>query len=651
MSEFLTFTVLGIVYGAIYAITAGGLVVTFTTTGIFNFAQGAVGMIAAFTYWQLWQGWHWPLALALVVVLFIEAPLLAIYVESQLMRRLHGASVQRTLMVSLGLLVILVGVATLFWGNPDVIRTVPPFFDNTTTGVIGSVHLFGANGVTISDQQLLTVGVAVVVAVGLRFFFRTFRLGVAMRAVVDDPELVAMSGAKPYRISQMGWALGFILAAVAGVLIAPTQSSGLSIQQLTLLVINGYAAAVVGRLRSLPMTFLGAMLLGLVSEYAVGYLPGHINQNVVSVLPTLIPVVFLFVVLLVIPAARLAAAGRLPAHLPPRVVTLPQSLLGAVVLIVVGTILAMTVGGAALQPLTQGLALGIVGLSLVLLTGYAGQISLCQLTFLGVGAFVMGKVSGGDSWWGMVLAVVVSGALGALVALPALRLRGLYLALATLAFGEAAYFAFFNNNVVIPQGSFIPVGRLRLPFMHAVGDRADMIEVLVATALCAVLVGVIRRSAFGRRLVALSDSPAAFATVGLSASRTKVYVFALSAAMAGFGGVLYAGQPEAIGSNDVQFFGSLTLLLFVAIWGMRSLTGALLGGMTAAALPVLESHLPGYLSYLTGIVAGTGIALLGKSPDGILGFDWLVAHFRLPFSDQRDEPPELLPSQDVAHAS
>jgi branched-chain amino acid transport system permease protein len=333
------------------------------------------------------------------------------------------------------------------------------------------------------------------------------------------------------------------------------------------------------------------------------------------------------------------------------VVTLPQSLLGAVVLIVVGTILALSVGGAALQPLTQGLALGIVGLSLVLLTGYAGQISLCQLTFLGVGAFVMGKISGGDSWWGLVLAVVVSGALGALVALPALRLRGLYLALATLAFGEAAYFAFFNNNVVIPQGSFIPVGRLRLPFMHAVGDRADMIEVLVATALCAVLVGVIRRSAFGRRLVALSDSPAAFATVGLSASRTKVYVFALSAAMAGFGGVLYAGQPEAIGSNDVQFFGSLTLLLFVAIWGMRSLTGALLGGMTAAALPVLESHLPGYLSYLTGIVAGTGIALLGKSPDGILGFDWLVAHFRLPFSDHRDEPPELLPNQDVAHAS
>ncbi len=651
MSEFLTFTVLGIVYGAIYAITAGGLVVTYTTTGIFNFAQGAVGMIAAFTYWQLWQGWHWPVALALIVVLLVEAPLLAIYVETQLMRRLHGASVERKLMVTLGLLVILVGTATLFWGNPTVIRSVPPFFDNTTTGVIGSVHLFGANGVTISDQQVLTVAVAVAVAIGLRLFFRNFRLGVAMRAVVDDPELVAMSGAKPYRISQMGWALGFIMAALAGVLLAPTQTTGLSITQLTLLVINGYAAAVVGRLRSLPMTFLGAMALGLVTEYCIGYLPGHINQNVVSVLPTLIPVVFLFVVLLVIPAARLAAAGRLPVHLPPRVVTLQQSLLGGVVLIVGGSIAAMTVGGAALSPLTQGLALGIVGLSLVLLTGYAGQISLCQLTFLGVGAFVMGKISGGDSWWGLVVAVVVSGVVGALVALPALRLRGLYLALATLAFGEAAFYAFFDNNAIIPQGSFIPVGRLPLPFMRQVGDRAFMIEALVATALCAVLVGVIRRSAFGRRLVALNDSPAAFATVGLNSARTKVFVFALSAAMAGFGGVLYAGQPEAIGANDVQFLSSLTLLLFVAIWGMRSLTGALLGGMTAAALPVLESHLPGYLSYLTGFVAGTGIFLLGRSPDGILGLDWLVARVRLPFSAKGDDPPELVVSQDIARAA
>ena len=190
--------------------------------------------------------------------------------------------------------------------------------------------------------------------------------------------------------------------------------------------------------------------------------------------------------------------------------------------------------------------------------------------------------------------------------------------------------------------------------MHAVSDRAEMIEVLVATALCAVLVGFIRRSAFGRRLVVMSDSPAAFATVGLSSVRTKVAVFSLSAAMAGLGGVFYAGQQGAIGANDVQFFGSLTLLLFVAIWGMRSLSGALLGGMTAAALPVLETHLPQSLADLTGIAAGVGIILLGRSPDGIVGLDWFVNHIRLPFSDQGDQGSDsagLLINQDVAHVA
>jgi len=175
-------------------------------------------------------------------------------------------------------------------------------------------------------------------------------------------------------------------------------------------------------------------------------------------------------------------------------------------------------------------------------------------------------------------------------------------------------------------------------------------------ALCAILVGFIRRSAFGRRLVAMSDSPAAFATVGLSATRTKVFVFSLSAAMAGLGGVLYGGQQGAIGANDVQFFGSLTLLLFVAIWGMRSLSGALLGGMTAAALPVLQTHLPASLADLTGLAAGAGIILLGRSPDGILGLDWLVSHVHLPFSDehrdgQRDDSADLLVSQDVARVA
>ena len=650
MSTFLSFTVLGIVFGAIYGILATGLVVTYNTTGVFNFAQGAVGAVAAFAYWQMWQYWGWNQYLSIAIVLLVLAPLLALYVEAVFMRWIHGATVERSLMVTFALLVVLLGLATIFWSSPDIVRSVPNYFTNAD-GSLGAVHLFGANGVTVEYQQIMIVVVAAAVAIGLGIFLRRVRLGVAMRAVVDDPDLVALAGAKPRRLSQTGFSIGFMLAALAGVLIAPLiGQTGLTATQLTLLALNGFAAAVVGRLRNLPMTFVGALLLGLITQYANGYLPGHINAGLAAVLTEVVPVAFLFVVLLIVPAARLAPAGRLVMSPPPRVVSARQSVAGAILLVAVMAVLAATVGDTGLTTLSQGLALGIVGLSLVLLAGYAGQVSLCQLTFMGIGAFTMGKLFGGNSWWGALIAVAASGAVGAAIALPTLRLRGLYLALATFAFGEAAYSAFFSNNSVIPDGTFVPVGRLPLPFMHTIGDRAMLVEVAVATALCAVLVGVVRRSTFGRRLVAMSDSPAAYATVGLSAVRTKMIVFSLSAAMAGLGGVFYAGQQGGIGANDVQFIGSLTLLLWVAVWGIRTITGALLGGLTAAALPVVQPHLPTVPKDFLAVAAGVAFTLLARSNDGILGLQQLRDRFTLPLGDHEVEPPALLIDSEVVHA-
>ena len=237
------------------------------------------------------------------------------------------------------------------------------------------------------------------------------------------------------------------------------------------------------------------------------------------------------------------------------------------------------------------------------------------------------------------------------MALPAIRLRGLYLALATFAFGEVMFSAFFSNSSVISDGTSINVGRVPLPFAHTVGDRAMLVEVAVAAALCAIAVGALRRSAYGRRLVAMSDSPAAYATVGLNPVRTKMLVFSLSAAMAGLGGVFYAGQQGGIGPNDVQFITSLTLLLFVCIWGVRTLTGALLGGMTQAALPVFQTHLPHSLADVTGLAAGIGIVLLARHPEGILGMEWLTSRVRLPFGDVPAARPQLLYDGEVARAA
>ena len=170
-------------------------------------------------------------------------------------------------------------------------------------------------------------------------------------------------------------------------------------------------------------------------------------------------------------------------------------------------------------------------------------------------------------------------------------------------------------------------------------------------ALCAVVVGLVRRHASGRRLVAMSDSPAAFAMVGLNSMRTKVVVFGLSAAMAGLGGVFYAGQQGGIGATDVQYIGSLTLLLFVAIWGIRTISGALLGGLTAAAIPVLQVHLPTALADLVGLAAGIGIVLLARHPEGILGMTWLTDRIRLPFGGIEIDTTPVALEREVASAA
>ena len=621
MTTFLTFTVIGIVSGAVYAIVATGLVVTYTTTGVFNFAHGAVAMFAAFSYWQMTQSWGWNSLLALVVVLFIEAPLLALFVEETYMRRLYGATVVRSLMVSLGLLLILVGLAQAIW--PAEQRSLPEFFAGRT------VSLFD---VVITYHQVIVVIVAILIAIGLRIYLRQVRSGIAMRAVVDDPDLLAMAGASPRRVARSGWILGFFLAALAGILISPElQVQGLDINFLTLLVVTGYAAAIVGRLRNLPWTFAGGIALGLAEAYATGYLPGHIPVNLVSEISVLTPVAFLFVALLVVPSSRLRAVGRLTVATPPRVASLIESIRGSVLFVAIAVGATFVLGGSMIGSVTQGLALGIVALSLILVTGYAGQVSLCQLTFMGIGAFVMSKVaSGGASWWGLIIGVLVCAAVGAIVSLPALRLQGLYLALATLAFAQAAYYGFFSNISFIPQGGAVPVGRLSIPGISTSGDKAYMVFVAVAFVLCAIGVLAIRRSVWGRRLVALNDSPAAFATLGMSPQLSKMLVFAASAALAGIGGVLYAGQPLALNANDVQMFASLELVLFVTIFGIRTVTGAALGGLAAALLPLASSHLPWWGTGLTGVAAGVGISLMANVPDGVLGVPWLVRNVRIP---------------------
>ena len=603
MSAFIDFTLAGLALGAIYAISASGLVVTYTTSGVFNFAHGAIGMLMAFVYWQLRFHQHWPAPLAGLVVIFVAAPLLGALIERSMIRKLNINDTGTTLVVTLGLMVTLIGVCYLIW-IPTINRTLPPFFG-------AGAHLT-AFGHRITYMRLVTVGVAALVAGSLRLLFYRTRVGIAMRAVVDDRDLTALNGVTPAKVSLLSWAIGASLAALAGVLQASI--SRLEVLSLVFLVVNGFAAAMVGRLKNLPLTFAGALCLGLLNAYVVGYVPLHgYLQELVPALPTL----FLFAVLLVLPAVRLRT-GRVVGTREPRVASAQQSALAAVSFDLATAVVVNLLHGTSLTAAGQGMAIGIVGLSLVLLTGYGGQVSLCQYTFLGVGAFVFAKVAAHGNPLGLLIVAAVGAVVGAVVALPALRLQGLYLALSTLAFGQLAYYMFFLEPQFMGRSS-LAVHRLTFPFVSVAGDRANVVMLSVFFAAFSCLVLAIRRGPFGRLLGAMKDSPAACATLGLNLTMTKMGVFALSTSIAAVGGALYGASEHSVNGQNFQYIYSLLLLLIVYVWGIKSPSGALMGGLALAIFPLIEVHLPERFRVIAYVATGLGAISLGRNPNGIMG--------------------------------
>ena len=604
MTTFLALTLLGLVLGCVYALTAIGIVVTYTTSGVFNFAHGATGMLAAFTYWQLTVPWGVPVPLALALVLLVLAPLFGAVVERFLVRPLYGRSADAPLVATLGLLIALIGVSYTIW-DPSTYRKLPLFFGDR------KVHLGGLN---ISYHQVTIMVVTLVVGLGLRAMFLRTRLGIGMRAVVDNRDLAALYGATPTRVSQYSWALGSSLAALAGVLLAPLVT--LDVLTLTLLIINAFAAALAGRLKNLNVTAAAAIGLQLVVGYAGQYLPT--TQLVRDALPS-IPMLFLFGVVVLTRQDRLTVSG-VHGSVVPGIPSPRTSWIAAGAFTVGAAVLAQSLSGTELTNAGVGMATAIILLSLVLLLGFGGQISLCQLTFVGIGALVMGHVGPTSTVLGIVVAALVTGAVGVLLALPTLRLQGLYLALATLAFAQAMDDAYFgkafgpNNSLVVP--------RLDLPLVDTTSDRGFLVLSAAVFALTAVGLMALRRSKYGRRLTALNDSAAACATLGIDVNRGKLAVFGLSAALAGVGGAFYGGSHTAVSSNDFVLLNSLVLVLLLLVGGRATATGALLSALSFAVLfPQLRSALadvPG-TEQLQFLVTGLAVLLVARAPNGLAG--------------------------------
>lgn len=626
MQVFMAYTIFGLATAAIYAIAASGLVVTFTTSGVFNLAHGAIGMLGAFSYWQLHFSWGLPTWLALLLVLGVLSPLFGCLLERMLMRHLADATEATKLAATIGVLIALIGAALWIW-DPQVNRPFVPFFRGRTVDIFG---------VPVTYDQIITLGIGLVCAVVLRFLLYRTRIGLDMRAVVDNRALVLLNGGRPDRASMFSWAMGCTLASIAGILIAPYLQ--LAALPLTLLVINAYAAAVIGRLRSLPMTVLGAVIIGLLQSYAIGYLPTS-TVGWVQRIPDAIPVIVLFIALLLLPQQRLRGATlrRVRESFP--VPTYRLALVGSAVVLVLAIVLSPVFTNQWLYSMSQGFALGIVGLSLVPLVGYAGQISLCQLTYAGIGAMLYSHATQAGNLLGILLVFAVCALVGALTALPAIRLRGLYLALATAAFAQFCdTFVFglseitvFGKTITLFGLGSLPASRPNLPVLDESDDRVYF--VILAAVFCAVGIGIValRRSRHGRALLAMRESPAACATLGLRLTTVKLGIFSLSAGISGVGGVLLAGLSSQFTPDAFSFFQNLPMLLLIMAGGVAMVSGAFFGAVALGLFGAIGSSSVTF-NRIAGILPGLVGIGLAEQPNGVVadiaqGLTWLRRRF------------------------
>lgn len=617
-----TFLVVGLSLGGTYAISASGLVVTYATTGVFNFAHGAIGAFLAFSYWELRVNRDWPAPLAVAFVLLVEAPCIGILLDRLLMRRLRRALLVVQLMVTVGLMLAFMGVTMTIW-KPDRGRALPHFFE----GAAG----IDVAGVTATWHRIITVTLALGIALILRVVLYRTRLGISMRAVVDNSDLAALNGARPERVSAAAWALGCTTAGIAGILIAP--ETGMVVENLTLMVLTAFAAAAIAQLRSLPWAFLGGVLVGLANGFAGVFLAFGANF---SYAPEAIAPAILLVALLFLPHARLETGSLRVARRTERLTRPWEAVLAAAAM--VGVVSAWANGwipwftGTHFGERTEVwlgrgamfMVIALVMLSLVPVIGWAGQVTFANFAIAGFGAAMYAHLGGGEgSPWGLVWVMLICAPVGALVALPALRLKGLYLALATMAFAELADKVLFRHpRVISPTASgrlYEPLQLLGFRISSDADDRKAFLMLATASfAALYVLLVVLRNSRWARRWIAMNDSPAAAATVGVNLTVQKLAVFALSGAIAGYAGCLLGISRGALSVDSFPLFAGLPLVLLLAVQGVRYPSAAFFAAIGLASFPALF-ELSGRATFLTSIeLIGPGIAAISMAyrPEG-----------------------------------
>jgi ABC-type branched-subunit amino acid transport system ATPase component/branched-subunit amino acid ABC-type transport system permease component len=575
-------TLAGLSVGSAAALTGIGLIVTHRATGVLNFAHGAIAMVCAYLLRQFTVEWGWPLGLAWAVTLLVVAPAIGVALERFVFRPLSvlGGDPAQTLVASIGVFVLLVGGAALVWG----------------TGARADAPTL------VSADPWGQLAVAVALAVGVGVVTRRTRIGAELRAVVDDRSLAVLGGIDADRVAAAGWAFGSFTAGLTGVLLAPYVR--LDPYGMPLLVMEVLAVAVVARMRSLPVAVVVALGIGVAQSQLTRLHPSGWGEPLLQAVGATLFVVALLIAALVLPG--IGTRDALPRTASARVATPPGAWIVAVVLF----LLPLGFAGSDLHTSVQVPALGVVLLSLVVVTGRGGQISLGQAAYAGLGALFTALLAAGrfpglpqlPELAALAVAVILVAPLGLLTGWPAISRHGLALALATFAVGVGvSRFVFSQPYATSGLSLDRPAG--------FDGDRAYYLLELALLGCALAAAGALRRGRTGRALAAMRDHESGASAAGVRVPALKLTAFVAGAALAALGGGMLGMGLRAFDATAYDPVRGLLWFAAVVVLGADSVLGALaaaalLVGLDAGARGGVAAALIGVLAVLVGRFPG-----------------------------------------------
>jgi len=628
MEQFLGFAIPGIPYGCTYAIVAVALVLTYRATGVFNFAFAAQAYVASLLFTALIQSAHLPAWLAFVIAVVVVSPLLGLAFDRLLFSRIPNSNNMAKLVTSISLLVGIPALMQVFipqnyYAPPSIV-----FDPNTVYFTLAGAPFNGL------EMSAVVFTAAVLLAMGVMMRFTP--LGLQMRGAVESRRLVQLDGINASGVVAVAWVISSFLAGLAGVLLAPNFGQ-VQAQLFLTLMVAAIAAAACAAFRSMTIAALAAVAIGIATFTLQGYLPTQ-SFLFTSILPSL-PFLVLVGALLFHPGMRKLEHTTDPLAsvdppLPPLAAAIRTPAMGRVIRMLWYLLLGFFILSMLTwmprdweSVLNQGLAFSTLFLSITLITGMGGQLSLAQAGLAGVGAFTAAQLAnhlGLSMMAGMLVGAAFAATVAVVLAVLSLRLRGLGLALMTL--GAALVFDnIIQSSQTLGGGSGglgplnnvdwgSPFGLLN-PNGHALFLATFAVLVVVVLAIL-----MIRRGTVGRLLGAMRGSETAAAGIGINLTWQRILIFALSGAVAGIGGTLLVIQQGVANPQQFNYVFSLAFVVIVVTTGVTTVEGAIQGAFGYVIIQKLLGYAPPQFANLTFVLFAFGALTYAQHPEGILEF-------------------------------